>query len=444
MSEPGTADHIEHLLEHGLMPPPAMAHAPDWRTQQRIDLLLRCRLGDPAADKTFADIMATLSPERRAHLAAQVEQRLRPSWWSHLRTAGTMAAALLLAVGLAWLVLRPAPAGPGPSAAAFVATLMGPVDAACTIERDGRMLVSAAGMRLHAGDRLVTGGLGTVVSFPDGSDLGLEDATRLLFTGDPGKALRLDAGSLTAAITPQPPERPCRITTPHAQVVVVGTVFRLAVDGAATHLGVSEGRVRLTVAAHVPLEVVGGRQAVATPARGPVLLPAGADDDPLRPLDGCEDATAWTTDASRPHLAIAAVADRPLSGGRCLRFTYAVAQGPRSGHRSRAFGFLPLEPGPADVGLRFALRCAAATPRTDCILCVRTADGSIWRLHEEYFTPDDRWRTITLAIPPRDQPPYRLEGQGVWDPARITALAVGCNEGSAVFCLDEVMAVERR
>jgi hypothetical protein len=61
-----------------------------------------------------------------------------------------------------------------------------------------------------------------------------------------GKRVTLEAGVLDANVAKQPPDEPMILSTPHAEVQVLGTRFRLTVTPNSTRLDVYEGRVKLT------------------------------------------------------------------------------------------------------------------------------------------------------------------------------------------------------
>lgn len=87
-----------------------------------------------------------------------------------------------------------------------------------------------------------------VVAYPDGTklDLAADTTTREYFDAAKGKTLTLEKGILTADVVRQPQGRPMIVKTPHAEARVVGTAFRLSVDGTSTRLDVMSGKVRLT------------------------------------------------------------------------------------------------------------------------------------------------------------------------------------------------------
>jgi hypothetical protein len=117
------------------------------------------------------------------------------------------------------------------------------------IKRNGTVVVAAPGLGLLAGDRVETGEAQEVTFSYDGEEtkiqLSPETAVELVPSGK-GKRLYVSAGGIEALVAPQPAGSPMVVTTPHAEAEVVGTWFRLAVDGASTRLDVLDGVVRLT------------------------------------------------------------------------------------------------------------------------------------------------------------------------------------------------------
>lgn len=191
---------------------------------------------------------------------ARAERALR---WENLprRTWGLAAAGLAAAALAAFLVLRSAPSA---------------------LEEAGPAVVSAAGpASVRVGERV---GPGRLQTGPGGHvELRDEDGTRLLLgpeteiflgRGAPAREIRLAAGVLEARVAPLPPGETFVIVTPHAEARVLGTVLRLAVEGASTRLEVEEGRVLLAHSeGDAPVEVRGGHFALAAPGRAPAPLP---------------------------------------------------------------------------------------------------------------------------------------------------------------------------
>src|SRR5262249_15988719 len=81
-----------------------------------------------------------------------------------------------------------------------------------------------------------------------------------------GKSLLLKAGTLTAEVAAQPADRPVVVSTPHAEVIVRGTRFRLLTSAESTHVAVQEGSVEVrSKSCRQAVEVGAGGQATAAP-----------------------------------------------------------------------------------------------------------------------------------------------------------------------------------
>jgi ferric-dicitrate binding protein FerR (iron transport regulator) len=129
-----------------------------------------------------------------------------------------------------------------------LATLHAP-SAGVRVEREGEPLRIADGLLLRAGDRILTppGGAATIRLAGQPTRFDLRAGSELLLGApSPGPRLELRAGSIDAAVAPQPPGAPLVVTTPHGEAKVLGTRFVLSVGGEATTLEVTEGRVLLT------------------------------------------------------------------------------------------------------------------------------------------------------------------------------------------------------
>lgn len=122
-----------------------------------------------------------------------------------------------------------------------------------------------AGVPLREGDGLRTSeGARAVVKHPDGTRVELGASTSLRGLGRP---VELAAGTLRADVARRPAGQPFVVRTPHAEVVVLGTVLTLTVGAETTRLEVSEGRVQLKrLRDGASVEVVAGHFVVAGPA----------------------------------------------------------------------------------------------------------------------------------------------------------------------------------
>lgn len=80
-----------------------------------------------------------------------------------------------------------------------------------------------------------------------------------------GKRLELLRGTIQADVALQPPGKSMILTTPEAEVMVVGTKFMLSSDRKSTRLEVTEGKIRLkSLLNQETIDVVGGQFAVVS------------------------------------------------------------------------------------------------------------------------------------------------------------------------------------
>ena len=215
----------------------------DLLRHRRLAILLqaeaRCGQSERTV-QTVAGLIAGRSSSRRAATVSRLRSRLRPlrqprrhplraRSWRWLAAATLAVAALAAGTAMVRSALRP------------------PVDPARIT-----VLACNGGAELRPG---VVFARGEVVRLPaDASaSLVLGDGSRIEAAGPlelvagptaPGVDLRLQAGDLRVAAAPQRPEAPLRIRSPHAEISVVGTVFRFSTAPTGTRLVVDEGSVR--------------------------------------------------------------------------------------------------------------------------------------------------------------------------------------------------------
>jgi hypothetical protein len=147
------------------------------------------------------------------------------------------------------------------------------VDGSVFVVADGKRLVAAAGGRVAAGQGVETTGTTSalVASFADGTrvDLAGDSSIRDAFEGDgrKGKRFFIARGTVTARVAHQPLGAPMILSTPHAEVKVLGTTLRLMVEGdekGSTRLDVSDGKVQMRRGDGRTLEISAGHFAVAS------------------------------------------------------------------------------------------------------------------------------------------------------------------------------------
>lgn len=221
----------------------------DWA----IDSLLRARVLETESGQRFTDGVATLIAAGNDHgrFAAQIQQRLGGTgrWrinrarrrWHH----AAVAAAAVLVVILAWQWLPTRTAPENPLAMTDLPTVQG----------DSRRVVIGTA---------ITASIPLTLRWDDGSSAAVAAGASVTI-GDPatGKALALTTGTVQIKAQPQPNDKPLRIRTPQAQVVVVGTTFTLRTDAERTHLAVGHGLVRLRSETHGERAVRAGQIYIA-------------------------------------------------------------------------------------------------------------------------------------------------------------------------------------
>ena len=185
---------------------------------------------------------------------------------SRVRKLLTLAATLLVAgaATAVWMIL---PSEDVPTIASIDA-VRGDV---FLVARDGAT-PAARGMAIGEGQGLQTRSPGSLalVKYPDGTELELRGETTVEKLSDlpsAGKRAFLAAGTMRAAVVPQPAGLPMIVSSPQAQAKVLGTRLRMIVDSKSqgtTRLEVQEGTVGLTRTADgAAVEIAAGSFVVA-------------------------------------------------------------------------------------------------------------------------------------------------------------------------------------
>jgi len=269
--------------------------------------LLRELLGGAERLRVDASGSGPPAPAKRSHRRIRAVPRTSRLAWI------AAAACLVLGIGAAYRLSRPAPqavpALPTDPAPAVVPVAVGipqsPVIASIVeagpgvvFRRDGVENPAGRRLDLRSGDRIrVPAGVSAAVRYPDGTRLGAGPDSDVTLEGGAGAAKRvtLRAGALDADVAPQPEGLPMVLVTPQAEITVLGTSFSVAVEGGATRLDVTVGKVRLTQSAGGgSVEVASGQFIVAAAGSPPVVRRIVADtqqpEPPERPGDPGYDA----------------------------------------------------------------------------------------------------------------------------------------------------------
>jgi ferric-dicitrate binding protein FerR (iron transport regulator) len=230
-------------------------------------------LSGQASEEEIARLRADLSRDpssvdalfEAAELERDLGEVLRPARRRSWRLPA-LAASVLVAAAVAFFVLKEAPRE------------VARVDAV-----QGRLL--RAGSPMSAGDAVFPDDAvetdaksRAVLRYDDGSKVELGSASRAAeFASAGGKRIRLERGSLTGDVRPQPAEHPLIVRTPEGEARVLGTRFTLSVGGGASRLDVEKGLVRLTRRVDGrSVDVAAGQMAVASAGAAPVARPSVA------------------------------------------------------------------------------------------------------------------------------------------------------------------------
>lgn len=173
---------------------------------------------------------------------------------------------------------------------------------------DGQVRVTAPVGSIGQGDTVRTRGSesSAVVAHLDGTRLTLAGDTSVTYGDHRSKSIVVHQGNLAASVKPQPAEKPLLLTTPSAQLQVVGTRFQIETLENRTDLSVTEGRVRLVrLRDQQSVEVPDGKYATVT-ERNQLLvkdipsLPATWEQDFEAGLPEGWDRGEWVTEGLPP------------------------------------------------------------------------------------------------------------------------------------------------
>lgn len=155
--------------------------------------------------------------------------------------------------------------------------------------RDGQTILASQGVETGAGETSAS------LLFTDGTRVDLTPETRIdgLSIAE-GKKIALAQGQVSVDAKKQPPGQPLLVTTPHAEVRVLGTKFTVVVKADGTRLEVQEGRVRMTrLPDQASTDVAAGFFAVAAPGTRPAAKRLAAPNPRLLLSEDFEAATGF-------------------------------------------------------------------------------------------------------------------------------------------------------
>jgi ferric-dicitrate binding protein FerR (iron transport regulator) len=183
-------------------------------------------------------------------------------WKAPRRMFGAAAVAILAAVATLWVVFFQRQAS-----ATVIGTLEQVTGNVRILGSDGKIRAITANTPLGNGDTVRTRGSesSTVMAYSDGTRLTLVGNTSVTCGDHRSKSIVVHEGTLAASVQPQPREKPMLLTTPSAQVQVLGTRFQIEALANRTDLNVTEGHVRVVrISDGNTVDVSDGKHAVVT------------------------------------------------------------------------------------------------------------------------------------------------------------------------------------
>ena len=159
---------------------------------------------------------------------------------------------------------RPEPEKPRPVIIALLGRVQGDVQVTAPAGR--RRAAAGEGLAPDEGVEALGAGSHAALEFTDGSriELGADSGIERLAEKQGRRGVALARGTMIATVTRQPAGRTLVVTTPHAEVTVVGTQFTVTELPDSTRLEVREGRVLLKrLPDGASIEVSAGHVAVA-------------------------------------------------------------------------------------------------------------------------------------------------------------------------------------
>jgi ferric-dicitrate binding protein FerR (iron transport regulator) len=212
--------------------------------RRQLDEMLQADTGARMLYMQYMDLQVELSCLVPAATAAVQAAPPRRKPFSRRALMGLAGAAAIIAILASWLTMYWRQ-GKSPTVATRLTDVRGTVRVG---EDAASASLAAAQTDLTSGQRIHTVGedSSAVIEFADRSRLVLHGDTMVILRHTEPKQVEVLAGVLVATVAPQSVETPMLVTTPRADVRVLGTEFALAASSERTDLRVSEGRVKLT------------------------------------------------------------------------------------------------------------------------------------------------------------------------------------------------------
>ena len=170
---------------------------------------------------------------------------------------------------------------------AVVALLMQPKPMAEVVASSGEVEMPKSG-NLFSGDTIKTlsGGSSLDLEYRDGTRVHLSGNTMATLSGEGQKRLLVHEGGASLKVKPQQASKPMVVTTPTAEITVLGTEFGVVAMDGATRLEVTDGAVNLEqLADGQKVRVKAGEYSVASASGSPLKAEEVPNFGPLWSLD---------------------------------------------------------------------------------------------------------------------------------------------------------------
>lgn len=271
-----------------------------------------------------------------------------------------------------------------------------------------------------------------LIRFPDGSTVEVAPNARIarVLAHGPkgaGKRVELERGDLSLEIARQPYRHPFIVTTPRAEITLLGTTLRVQATQGATRVDVEKGRVRVTrLSDGKSVELRAGM--LATVQEG---LPFEAAREVPRIIEDHEMGSKWIFGdwSARPSFGIS------IEGGRrTFKIVYQPAE--RDPNPYTQFR-LPAKLAETDRAIRFQIRAVDAGPEAEYRVELREADGDVWLVGAARLrTLREGWNAVELPLPLQPANSW-AGGDKRFDPAAVVEMYFALSGGPATVYLDD-------